>query len=188
MNCTFESMSLWDVQEIILRGVEENGISTLDHRGYLHLDLESPLDITRPTRLKPVGSVLSASPQRTDPIFLFLSGHIPDDAVRVHQIYKYHNITRLDASVILGDSAVCRIRALVCGDPFIWLNRMLLSLFILGFSCGYFLTIYHLLHFVWSSLHSILFSVDTVTDDPHFCLLLQARMAYGLIRIQRMSL
>ena len=203
VNCTSERISLWDMQEMILRDVEEKGISTLDHRGYRHLDMESqlditrlarldkyrnitrldgvvilcdsavcriraltfgeqfvwgnrvfssllelPLDITRPPRLVPVGSVLSASPQRIDPIFLLLSRDILDDAGRVHPTCKCHNITCLDGSLIHGDNGVCRTRALEFGEQFVWLNRMFLSLFILGFSSGYYLTIYHLLHFV----------------------------------------
>ena len=152
--------------------------------------LQSLLDIKRPPRLIPIGSVLSASPQRTDPIFLLLCRDILDDAGRVHPTCKCHNITCLDGSLIHGDNGVCRTRALEFGEQFVWLNRMFLSLFILGFSSGYYLTIYHLLHFVcnvWSSLDKFLFSLYTVTDNTHLGLLLRARLAYGLIRIQRMS-
>ena len=70
-----------------------------------------------------------------------------------------------------------------------WWCRIFISFCIFGFSCGYYLTIYHLLHFmlmVWSSLHSILVSVYTVTDDPHLCLVVRARLAYGIMRIKRM--
>ena len=241
MNCTSASIYLWDMQEMILRDVEEKGesvISTLNHRRYPCLEglrvkadvshigaldrisghishyeadvssdeviynaisefiseiyntssvLESPLDNTRPPRLLPIGSVLSSSTQRAGPIFLF--AHILDDAGRVHVICKYHNITRLDGSAILGDSAVYRIQAHVFGDQFVWWYRMFFSLLMLGFSLCCYLIIYHLLHFVcmvWGSLYSILFSVYTVTDDPHLGLLLRARMAYGLMRIKRM--
>ena len=71
-----------------------------------------------------------------------------------------------------------------------WWCRILISLFMLGFSCGYYFTIYQLLHFVclvWSFLHSIFVSEYTVTDDSHLCFLIRARMAYGLFRIKRMS-
>ena len=63
---------------------------------------------------------------------------------------------------------------------------MFSSIFLLGFSYGCFVTIYRLLHFafmVWSSL----LSTYTVKDDPHLCLLLQARLAHGRVRIKRMS-
>ena len=102
---------------------------------------------------------------------------------------KLPNLSQASLGVGLSWQSITAVRSIISEELFVWWNLSLfLSVLLIGFLTGRYST-YHLLHalyMVWSSVQSSFTKVCNVTNDSRLCLLLRARVAIGIKRIERM--
>ena len=156
---------------------------------------ESLFDVTRKQRLSTLGLVFSAWGQISGTVHILESGHIPAEAVQVHPTWKSGDLSDLDGSVPsgVGDGSLVQlmIRRLICAEfNLCWYLCLFVSILLTGLcsACGF--STYRLLNalcMVRGFVQSSFTNAFTGTDDSRFRLLLRARVAVGLKRIERVA-